>query len=235
MWPLVIAHRTCPLDAPENSLAGLRVAVEQSADYVEIDVRATSDGVAVLSHDAIPTRTMRWPLPIRRTPYPWLRRWTDRWGDEVPTLAAAVEALEQPSGLAVDVKDPGAMPVVVDTIEAAGAAGRVLLWCREAHAVRLAAQRLPGVTTALLRDTTDEVSTLSYLDDARDAGAAAVSLHQRATTERTVAAGQDRGLAVYSWVVDAREHRRVIESGVDGVVTDWPALAREIIAGGPTS
>ncbi|MDH3707216.1 MAG: glycerophosphodiester phosphodiesterase, partial [Acidimicrobiia bacterium] len=45
--PTVIAHRTCPLDGPENSLAGIATARELGADLVEIDVRRTADGVPV--------------------------------------------------------------------------------------------------------------------------------------------------------------------------------------------
>lgn len=51
MRPLVIAHRTCPRDAPENSLEGIARATELGADVVEVDVRRTADGVPVLVHD----------------------------------------------------------------------------------------------------------------------------------------------------------------------------------------
>ena len=53
MPPVIIAHRTSPRDAPENSLAGIRRSAELEADYVEIDVRLTRDGVPVMLHDAL--------------------------------------------------------------------------------------------------------------------------------------------------------------------------------------
>ena len=50
--PLITAHAACKGHAPENTLAGVRAALDLGADAIEIDVRCTSDGVPVLLHDA---------------------------------------------------------------------------------------------------------------------------------------------------------------------------------------
>ena len=55
--PLVISHRACDGYAPENTLAGIRAALEIGADAVEIDVQASADGVPVLMHDLTLDRT----------------------------------------------------------------------------------------------------------------------------------------------------------------------------------
>src|SRR5262249_58570925 len=47
----VTAHRGSSRDAPENTLAAIRKAIEQGADYAEIDIHLTADGVPVLLHD----------------------------------------------------------------------------------------------------------------------------------------------------------------------------------------
>ncbi|MCA9102133.1 MAG: glycerophosphodiester phosphodiesterase family protein [Planctomycetales bacterium] len=49
---VVIAHRTAHREHPENSLAGIAAAAEMGCDYVELDVRQTSDGALVLMHDS---------------------------------------------------------------------------------------------------------------------------------------------------------------------------------------
>ena len=54
---MVTAHRGYHIDIPENSLAGLRIAAELGADFVEVDVRHTSDEVLVLMHDGTVDRT----------------------------------------------------------------------------------------------------------------------------------------------------------------------------------
>ena len=50
---LVVAHRTCPRDARENSLDGIAVAGRSGADVVEVDARRSRDGTAVLLHDPL--------------------------------------------------------------------------------------------------------------------------------------------------------------------------------------
>lgn len=55
--PLVIAHRGASKDAPENTLAAIKLGFEQGADFVEVDLRLTSDEQIVLMHDASTKRT----------------------------------------------------------------------------------------------------------------------------------------------------------------------------------
>jgi glycerophosphoryl diester phosphodiesterase len=72
--PLIIAHRTSPAYAPENSLFGIRVTFEQGADGVEIDLRASLDLQSFLMHDNSMWRTTGWPLPIELTPSAVVRK-----------------------------------------------------------------------------------------------------------------------------------------------------------------
>ena len=114
MPPVIIAHRTSPLDAAENSLDGIRKSAELGADYVEIDVRRTRDGVPVMLHDALLLRTTLRPWPVSWATARGLRRATLRGSDQpVPTFAEAVDALPDGLGFAVDTKDPGAAEAIV--------------------------------------------------------------------------------------------------------------------------
>ena len=82
---MVIAHRTCPPYAPENSLEGVRVAVEQGADGIEIDLRSSLDLQPYLMHDNTMARTTGFPLPIEATPSFIVRQTRLRVGsDESP-------------------------------------------------------------------------------------------------------------------------------------------------------
>ena len=74
MPAVIIAHRTCPRHAPENSLQGIRRAAELGADGVEIDVQRTLDGVPILMHDKTLWRTAGLYWPARLLPYSLLRR-----------------------------------------------------------------------------------------------------------------------------------------------------------------
>lgn len=225
--PLVIAHRTCQLDAPENSLAGIAAAVD--ADAVEFDVRRTRDGVAVLFHDRLAWRIGRLPFPVLLVGSPGLGT---RMGRHHPgglvTLAEALAAC--PPGLrpALDVKDSRALPLVIAALRAADRLD-ALVWCHDAAAVRRVTTALPGTETALLRNTRGEPSTLRYLAAAAAAGATAVSIHQRAVTPTVVAAAERLGVRPYAWVVTEDGHQAVLDAGVHGVTTDWPTTARALI------
>ena len=230
--PVVIAHRTCPLDAPENSLAGIALASRCGADVVELDVRLTLDGVAVCCHDAVPWRTLRWPFPVRATPASLLALpRASGWPGRLPTLrfADALCALGDDLTVAVDVKVPAAMAVVVAELEAAGLLGRSWLWCRDPATIRGLADSHPNVTTALLSRSRTEAAALTYLDMAVAARASAVSLDEISTTPRVVAAGHDAGLVVHSWVKDPSGHAKALLAGVDGIVTDWPRECRQLL------
>ena len=155
MPPVIIAHRTSPLDAPENSLAGIRRSAELGADYVEIDVRLTRDGVPVMLHDALLLRTTLRPWPVSWATAKGLRRARLRKsGEPVPTFAEAVAALPDGMGFAIDTKAPDAADAVVDELRRQGKLDRSLLWAQSERAVRryveLAGDEAPEV--ALLRD-----------------------------------------------------------------------------------
>ena len=228
----MIAHRTCPRDAPENSIAGIRCAALLGAEYVEVDVRRTRDGVPVLLHDPLLLRTARWPVPIRlltsRTVRPIRLR---RSSATLPTLEEAVASLESEQGLVLDVKDPGAMPAAIAVVRAARALDRTLLWSQHERAVTDALHLAPGVEVALLRDTGTAPSTAGYVRDASRIGARAVSLHQDAATAELVDLAHAAGLRVYAWAQSEDRTRSVLDAGIDGIVTDWPAAARRLLDG----
>ena len=229
MPPVIIAHRTSPRDAPENSLEGIRRSAELGADFVEIDVRLTRDGVAVMLHDA---------LLLRTTGRPWLVSWATadglrraklrRSGERVPTFAEAVSALPDGMGLAIDTKAPDAADAVVEELRRQGVLHRALLWAQSEQAVRryveLAGDEAPEV--ALLRDAfaPDEIDR--FLEDAVDFGATAISAHQDTVDDAFIQRAHGRGLKVHCWFQDLATQARLAALPLDGIVTDWPVDAR---------
>lgn len=228
MTPLVVAHRTCPKDARENSLEGIAFAARVGADVVEVDARRSRDRTAVLLHDPLLLRVQHIPLPVR-----WLRE-SQLARLRVPTL---VEALEAAGGsgirVAIDTKDPGAAEAVLTAVRDANAADRVLLWSQHMPVVRSFVRALPDVQVGLLRDTYEPAEHERFLADAEAIGARAVSAHQDAVTPPFIAAARERGLDVFTWFQRAdKQAARLAEltaAGLAGVVTDWPARARDVI------
>lgn len=230
---LVIAHRTLPLDAPENSLAGIRAAAEHGADVVEVDVRRTIDGVPVLLHDPLLRRTARLAWPVRRAPWRIVRRLRlQGTAERLPSLAAALSALPDGLSMALDLKDRGAAPAAVDVVRRMGREDRVLLWSQHEEAVRWCARHAPEMECSLLRDAMDDAAEARFLRDAEEFGARGVSAHWDRVTPAFVERAHAAGTRVYTWCQWRDRHAEKRGLAIDGVVTDWPREARAVLASG---
>ncbi len=228
----VIAHRTCPLDAPENSREGVATASAQGADAVEIDLRLSRDGIPVLSHD---------PLTLRTTGWPWVVAWTRaarltslglRGSTEtLPSFADILAVLPGGLDLAVDVKDGAAMTAAIVALDETGLLPRARLWSSDADAVAVAGRRAPANERAWLHDTREERASLGYVRRASEVGANAISVTDVGLTPEVVQAGHDLGLTVNAWARTRAAQARVLDCGPDSVVTDWVSDALSQLGG----
>lgn len=224
--PRILAHRGLALTAPQNSVDAFRAALEAGATHLETDVRATSDGAAVLVHDEeLPDGT-----PVVRLRLAELRRLLPG----VATLGEALAAL--PSGrFNVDLKAPGAVAPTVAAVRDAGALPRVLITSFSPGRRRSAVRRLPGVATS-----GSWPNVLAALLAAR-AGASAMRRALGGIDALQVppyALGTDlgappflgavhaAGVEVHLWVVNEPARMlALVAAGADGVVTDRADVA----------
>lgn len=229
----IIAHRACPLDAPENSLAGVRRAADLGADGVEIDVRRALDGVPMVMHDWSPWRTTRLPGMVRFYPSFLLRRIRLEGSDErVPTLAELLDALPDGLFIVIELKEASTAPRTVRLVRERGLEERTRVWSYREQAVRYVAREAPAIETGLLRDDVDPEGLGHYLDDAVRVGARAISPHWHAVTPQLVGEAHDRGLRVSPMNRDMETVARKAAAGLDGIVTDWPREVRAIVEAG---
>jgi glycerophosphoryl diester phosphodiesterase len=225
--PLIVAHRTCPKDTPENSLEGIAKARELSADAVEIDLRVSLEQKPHLLHDwSLHRTTGYWP-PIELTPRAIIDRLRLQGGSEgVPTLQAALDALPPELMIAVDVKTPWSIWHLAREIRKRRLEARTLAWCTSEWDVRYMRRFAPEVETAYLRSDTDPAGKLAYLAKAVRLGANAISAEWRAIDPSFVNTAHELGLRVYSWHAEWELTQAKLESGLDGLVTDYPVEAR---------
>jgi len=102
---LVIGHRGARGLAPENTLASLRAALECKVDGIEIDVRVTADGVAVLNHDPALHDTKMLITKHRFTELQAHKQ-------DLTTLEAAIKLVNRTVPLMIEVKpDTAVLPV----------------------------------------------------------------------------------------------------------------------------
>ncbi len=228
--PLIIAHRTAPPFAPENSLQGIRVAIAQGADGVEVDTRMTLDQRCYLMHDNTMHRTTGWPLPLELTPSFIARhRHLESGNETVPSLGDALDALPPHVMLAADVKTPTAILPLIRAVNQRRMQSRTLIWCSSALVVRFAVSRARGCEVAYYKDYADPMRNVDFIAKARTIGAHAVSLDWRGLDESVLEAAHHLGLRVYSWHKEQPLTLEKLSLGLDGVITDYPARTRTAI------
>jgi glycerophosphoryl diester phosphodiesterase len=223
--PLLYAHRGASADAPENTVAAFRLAREQGADGVELDVRRSADGDLVVHHDAaLPDGRIIVEVPTVALPV------------SVPSLSEALDACE---GLVVNVEiknsplDPDHDPElalakdVVALLRERGGRDRVLVSSFDLATVDRV-RALGDVATAFL--TFIDPVGAAAVALAADRGHIAIHPHQATVDGDFVALAHDAGLEVNVWTVDDPERiRQLADAGVDGIVTNVPARAREAL------
>src|SRR5512145_550808 len=210
--PLVLGHRGASADAPENTLAAFRLAMEQGADGVELDAWRCATGEVVVVHDEDLARVGGAPLRVPDSPLADLRAldvgaWKgERFrGERIPLLEEALAALP---GAVVNVelksrggRDLSLARAAAEAIARAGAAGRVVVssfdW-RLVAAFRLAA---PDVATGLLFDET-RAWRVPLLLGVRALRPAALHPALALASDARVRRWSRRGLDVNVWTVD---------------------------------
>ncbi|WP_029135821.1 glycerophosphodiester phosphodiesterase [Nakamurella lactea] len=237
--PRAILHRGWhigDLAGLENTLRSFQRGVDEGYRYLETDVHATSDGVLVAFHDSTLDRVT--DGSGRVSDLTWDQLSTVRIGgrEPIPRFADVLEALPH-ANFNVDPKTDAAVGPLIDAIAAAGAvdricvgsfSGRRLATIRQAIGPELATSLAPGEVLGLTRGammTRTKVATIG-------AQAAQVPVRYgrlRIVTPRFIRAAHENGLEVHVWVVDeAAEMHRLLDLGVDGLMTDRPDVLQAV-------
>ena len=225
MRPLVISHAACSGHAPENTLAGIRTALQIGADAVEVDVQASADGVPVLMHDLTLDRTTNGSGDLASLTLEQLQA-LDAGGEPVPTFARALEMTRGRALLVAEIKRPGCERALADVIRAAEALADVMVWSFLPPALEAMRQAEPMVPGALLIAPQSMGNWPSMQDLALRLDLQAVSVFHLNLDAGIIAQARRRGLAVYAWTADTeRDIQRLLDLGVDGIVTNYPERA----------
>jgi glycerophosphoryl diester phosphodiesterase len=228
---LVLAHRAGALDAPENTLLALERAIAARADFAEIDVQRTRDGIVVVNHDADLMRMARDARKIATTDYADFGSVRigkdDAYADE-RRLARLDEFLVRASGrirLAIELKyydwDPLLAPEVLAEIRSRQAEREVMIISLSLQAIEQVRGLAPDLPTGYLSSVS--VGSLSGLP------VKALALSRQRSTAQTIRDAHARQLEVYVWTLnDAAAMVEMVGRGADGIITDAPAIAARL-------
>ena len=231
---VVIAHRGASAEAPENTLAAVAAAIEAGADWIEIDVQQSADGSVFVFHDGDfkrvggpgrPLRTMRddeiaaidvgsWKSPAFAA-------------ERVPRLTEVLALCKDRAGVLIELKYYGPRrdleARVVQAVEAAGMTDQVMAMSLSHEGIRKIHELRPGWRIGLLSSVA--LGNVAKLD------LDFLGLNARTTSRKRVRQAHKRGVQVHVWTVnDPVDMSTMLGRGVDGLITDHPELARQVIA-----
>ncbi|MCW1931935.1 glycerophosphodiester phosphodiesterase [Pararhodobacter zhoushanensis] len=233
--PVPIAHRGGSLEAEENTLPAFARAVAMGYRHVETDVHLTRDGEVVIHHDPTLARMTGDPRAIASMSWAELSRVRTPGGASIPRLS---DLLEEHPGLLVNIEAKS--DAVIDPLAS--------LLQRSGAMTRCGAASFAGARTNRLRAQLGK--PLCWSPSYRgvfglwlggwglplpraDFPVVQVPLKYRGidiVTRRFVRAAHKRGVQVQVWTVnDAAEMRRLLDLGVDGIMTDRPSVLKDVL------
>ncbi len=228
----ITAHRAGAAEAPENTLAAIRKAIEAGADWAEIDVQRTADAALVVMHDSdlrrvggVPARVAEMTLAQIRTidAGSWFSE--DFAGEQIPTLDEMIAAAGSHIRLNIELKPTGPddltplVEAVIATARQADILGRCRICSQSYEGVRLAKQLAPEVEIGFIAG--------AALGDLSELEVDFLMVSTRKATRRLVTRATARGIKVHAWTVnDPGLLLRLVDRGVANVITDDPAAMR---------
>lgn len=218
---MILGHRGASADAPENTIDAYRLAIDQGADGVELDVRVSTDGVLVLNHN--PTLgDGRHIHEVVRAELP----------PSMPTLAAALDALAG-SLINIELKnlpyeagfdaDATVADMVADQLAVREWSDDVIVSSFHIPTIERFKAIAPAIPTGVLSWFT--LNALDSIDVATDGGHQAIHPHAGFVTPEVIEKAHDKGLEVNTWTVDEPDHAfDLARLGIDGLVTNVPGV-----------
>jgi glycerophosphoryl diester phosphodiesterase len=238
--PVAFAHRGfVPKggENTENSMAAFQRAVDLGYRYLETDVRVTSDGVALAFHDAVLDRVTDRRGRIADLPWSVVRQARIAGREPIPLLTELLAAWPAVR-INLDVKDDRSVTPTVDAIRRTGTLRQVCVGAfatRRIQAVRSALG--PQLCTSLGPRAALRLRLPSAIQPRRPGAYTGRCAQVPARVGRRVfvdaryvAAAHAVGVPVHAWTVnDPAEMRRLLDLGVDGIMTDRADVLRDLL------
>lgn len=238
---VLTGHRGAAGLAPENTVASVKKALELKTDRIEVDVRQTKDNRVVCLHDKTIDRTVNGKGAIENINYKNLlklsagKKFAGPFKDEkVPTLERILQLVNGQSVLVIEIKDgdelyPGIEKQVVNLIHQNKAGEWVIIHSFDDHVLKRIHELDDEIVLHklliadfplfhLIYDGKFRVTTLEFYDFVDE-----FSCYYPFTTKRLIRKVHQLGKKINVWTVnDSTLIHRMINLGVDGIITDYP-------------
>ena len=229
----IMAHRGASKAAPENSLAAVRFAMEAGSDWVEIDVQETADGEVVVIHDSDFMKLARNKTKV------WDARLSDLQSidiggsfgpsfqnEHVPTLSEVLQLCQGKTGILIELKyyghDQQLEQRVVDLVEKHGMSNEIMVMSLKPEGFRKMKRLRPTWKCGVLLSVS--VGNIQKIE------ADFLAVNARFATRSLINKLHQAGKEIYVWTVDDPVSMSLLMNrGVDGLITNRPEVAKEVL------
>jgi glycerophosphoryl diester phosphodiesterase len=246
----IVAHRGASFDAPENTLASMKLGYEQKADGGELDIYLTRDGRIAVSHDPTTQRTGGVSNLISAMTFDQLHQVdVGKWGkwagksfnEPLPALDDVMPLIPEGKKLFIEIKcGAEVLPELERVIKKSGKKSEQLVIIGFGYdTMRAAKERFPAhqVYWLVSGDKKKDLfpTARELIAKAKAAGLDGLNLDWNFPIDATFAKQvHDAGLKLLAWTVDdPKVARRLASAGVDGITTNRPEWLREQLAIAP--
>jgi len=229
----VTAHRGSSKDAPENTLSAIGQAIEDGADYAEIDVQETADGVIVLLHDTDLKRIAGVNKKIWQLRYSEIKpldagSWfsPDFRGEHVPTLIEAMEMSRNKIKLNIELKFNGhekrLVESVIEIIRNHEFGSQCVITSLNYNGLQEVKKLNPDLKTGFI--------IAKSIGNMFRVSTDFLSLAAGIVNPDVIGAARNRNMKIHVWTVNRPARMsHFINLGVDNIITDYPARLAAVI------
>ncbi|TDJ04724.1 MAG: glycerophosphodiester phosphodiesterase [Deltaproteobacteria bacterium] len=217
-----IGHRGARSESPENTLMGIKFALEQGLAGVEIDVHLSSDGELMVIHDASVNRTTGGEGLVLELNCKDLKNLDAGEGEEIPTLAEVIDLVKAHNGiLFIELKASGCEQKVIELIKAKDFAPSCILKSFNHHFIKRAKTIDPSIKAQCLMYALP-INPVEIINACEADGISISTIH---LDEQLVKACHKKNLFVTTWNANDHETLNKFKAmGVDYVCTDFATL-----------
>jgi glycerophosphoryl diester phosphodiesterase len=234
--PLAFSHQGAHREGGpgENTMGAFEAAVGMGYRYLETDAHATADGVLVAFHDDHLDRLTDRQGAIGDLPWSEVEAAQVRGNDRIPLLEDLLTAWPDVR-VNIDPKHDAAVDPLIELLRRTGTAERVCIGAFSDRRLARIRAGLPGVCTSMgPRQVARLLATSRGLPAGRFTAACVQVPVRRGrvplVTDRFLTTAHHRGLQVHVWTInDADEMHRLLDLGVDGIMTDRPDVLKKVL------
>jgi glycerophosphoryl diester phosphodiesterase len=235
-YVLVIGHACAAGEAPANTLAGVRSCLDCRAEAMEIDVQLCADGIPVLMHDDTVDRTTNLSGPVSEKTLEELQSADAGGGEPVPTLDQVLALVSGRLTVMCELKaTPGApeqdqacVDAVVEVIRKHKAEPWTAIQSFNPEMVERARNTEPRISAAIITGPIAGEQIDRLLGGLMKRNAQAISVRHDAVDRALMEKAKRRQVSVWTWTADSPDDwARVVEAGVDGIITNVPHQLRQ--------